>query len=104
MSDDQKIAKFMGEPLTFTHDTGFGTEERTFSYDGYYDEWNELMPVVEKIESLGFSFFIHNDGAYLRRTHYKGNFPDIGNLGESKIEATNKTALAFIDWYETQKV
>ncbi len=51
----------------------------------YHKSWNWIMPVVEKIESLMFSFFIHNEGAYIKKTTYKVSFPHIGNTGENKI-------------------
>lgn len=65
----------------------------------YHKQWNWLMPVVEKIEGLGFQMFIHNDGCYMRKWHFKGNFPYFGNIEDSKIEATYKTVVQFIQWY-----
>jgi hypothetical protein len=68
----------------------------------YQKSWDWLMPVVEKIEGYGFSVFIHNDGCYIKPTYYFGNFPAIGNIGDSKIGATYKAVLAFINWYNTK--
>lgn len=51
-TDNELIAEFMGKPMTYIHDSGNVVAERTMNYEGYYTEWNNLMPVVEKIERL----------------------------------------------------
>jgi len=52
-TNNDLIAEFMGEPLTFYHNEGFGhVTERKFSYETKYKEWNGLIPVVEQISNL----------------------------------------------------
>jgi hypothetical protein len=65
-------------------------------------DWNLLMEVVEKIEALGFQVFIHNEGCYMRKWHWKGNFPYFGSVGQTKIEATYKVITDFIKWHNSQ--
>ena len=74
-------------------------------YSAKWIEWNDLMPVVEKIESLGFKFTIHNDSALIERTHNRQfkQGQTISALEESKIKATYKAVVEFIKWYTSQK-
>lgn len=69
----------------------------------YHESWNDLMPVVEKIEKEGFEVHIHSDGCYLKRWFYKGNVPDIGAVRETKIEAVWNTCVQFIIWYNNSQ-
>jgi len=75
LTDDQLIAQFMGKSLTFIHDNLGTVTEKKMSYSGYYEEWNNLMPVVVKIsehiyeswvESNGYKDVEHHERAYLR--------------------------------------
>lgn len=63
----------------------------------YNTSWGWLMPVVEKIESLGYIFQIWNSSAEyfkpfeaIMATNYDG---------ETKIEGTYKAVIAFINYY-----
>jgi hypothetical protein len=110
-SGNEVIAEFMELPhanqtdngTLYSHTDWEGGEWAYFADDLCYQKsWDWLMPVVEKIEGYGFSVFIHNDGCYIKPTYYFGNFPAIGNIGDSKIGATYKAVLAFINWYNTK--
>lgn len=111
LTGNEKIAKFMGLPLTKTSPkfTG-GFEEVSFQNWQYDRSWIWLMPVVEKIESLkinGYEFKVSITGndclisSFVRFTgtedvYFSGN-------GVSKIEAVYKAVLEFIDWYNKQE-
>lgn len=69
----------------------------------YHSSWDWLMPVVEKIESTGFQFYIHNEGVEIKRWFWRGNFPDIGVVEEKKIDAVWKAVVQFITWYNSQQ-
>lgn len=72
----------------------------------YHSSWHWIMPVVEKIENLGFDSRImgnNSDGGYVC------DFVDINNNEatcqisyESKIEAVWLAVLHFIKWHNTQ--
>lgn len=70
----------------------------------YHFDWNELMEVVEKIESLDFNFNITsgdataliNHGAIYQTLIYRID-------GTKKIEAVYNTCVEFIKWYNKQK-
>jgi hypothetical protein len=113
LENDELIAIFMGfkRDLGYTYKDGifyqhadrmgvYGPTSQPFEYN---TSWDWLLPVVEKIESLGFIFTIHSDAAYIRKFWYKGNFPHIGNVAENKITATYKTVVEFIKWYNEYK-
>jgi hypothetical protein len=68
----------------------------------FHSSWDWLMPVVEKIEALGFQFFIHNDGCYMRKWFFRGNFPDFGNVAETKIKSVFLLVIEFINWHNQQ--
>lgn len=64
--------------------------------------WEWLMPVVEKIESLGFEFFIVEN-----RSKVKYNTDHSIDVlcyleGGSKIDITYQTVIEFIKWYNKQ--
>lgn len=82
--------------------------------NGYFIDWNEIMPVVEKIESTpvqdpsmdegsttNMNFQIHKTIAkiYYPFENYK---PKFYCAGSSKIEATYKAVVEFIKWYNSQ--
>jgi len=108
------IAEFMQYPLTKKQQHRIVPEEiatRTIGDNPVCDiqrlkfnaSWNWLMPVVEKIEQIGFCFYIHNDAAYIRKSHYKGNIPDFGKIEDTKITATWLTVVDFIKWHNSNE-
>lgn len=90
LTDDQFIAQFMGESLEFTHDTGREVLTRKIDYDGYYHEWNNLMPVVGKITPLAKQLGQQawGDTAY--------------HLLRADIRVVYNQVLSFIKWYSNQ--
>lgn len=74
-----------------------------FNYDS---DWNALIPVVEKIESLGF--IVSNDQAdttILEKKAFASAF--VRNYGTSrgmsKKESLYRSVIDFIDWYKPNK-
>jgi len=70
----------------------------------YNESWDWLMPVVEKIESLGYALKIIQNNCFIYgstmgdHTEY---FKNVG-YGESKLESTWLTVVEFIKWYNEQ--
>lgn len=81
------IAVFMNYPTELTK--GRITDELAANL---YNDWNSLMPVVEKIESLGFSFYIVCKGCFL-------NDKPPSTFGETKFQAVYTKVVEFINWY-----
>jgi len=70
----------------------------------YHSSWDWLIPVVEKIESLGFSSEIYCVGRFEHRTQFfsGGVCPFKSVLFKTKIESTYNALVEFINWYNTQ--
>lgn len=79
----------------------------------YFNEWDWLMPVVEKIESLWtevdghFGVYICSNGCTIQGVKFRSDFEPFGYFmqmnGHTKIQATWKAAVAFIEWHNQQQ-
>ena len=62
MKENKLIAEFMGMQHTdigwYDNEETLQLQNNTFDELQFHTSWNWLMPVVEKIESLGYEFFI----------------------------------------------
>lgn len=65
----------------------------------YDTDWNWLIPVVEKIEGLGFEFNIKLDAAWINRTYYRANFPLVSFICDTKLESVYAAVTQFITFY-----
>lgn len=69
----------------------------------FHSDWNWLMEVVEKIESLGYDseiIYRLDDGGHCC---YLNDSPVFSSQMGSKIEAVYNACLEFIKWYNEQK-
>jgi hypothetical protein len=80
----------------------------TYDYDGmlltlenlkFHYDWNCLMEVVEKVESLNVVVEIRKNGCYILRS--PNNYTS--ELENSKIEAVYNALVDFIEWYNSTK-
>lgn len=86
------IADFMGKEWhkSFFSDVFIISPSNiTYKFD---TDWNWLMEVVEKIESIGYSVEIVNNECYI---HNQNDF-DMGFIGTTKIESTYDACVKFI--------
>tara|TARA_R110002012_G_scaffold90861_3_gene221814 strand:- start:1122 stop:1445 length:324 start_codon:yes stop_codon:yes gene_type:complete len=103
MEDNRLIAEFMG--LTNHHDdssimvakTPQGNEVVPIDSLKYHASWDWLMPVVQKIESLGYVFTIQGGKAEYSEMISK---PKIF-IAKSKMSSTYKAVVQFIKEYKT---
>lgn len=65
-------------------------------------DFNWLMPVVEKIESLGYDVAIFKDHTEIF-TNYDGQLFSSGDEHESKISTVYNVVLQFIKYYNEEK-
>ena len=109
--NNKLIAEFMGfqktnigwydseetmPPLSNTYDSNTFDEHEL----AFHKSWDWLMPVVDKIESLGYEFFIVEDR--IKIAHNTDHSIDTiinFTLGGSKREATYKAVVEFIKQY-----
>ena len=97
--DNKLIAEFMG--LDIITD-GISLFDTTFkSLKKYNEDWNELMPVIYKIESLGLNIPIT---IYWHSTIIGNQSVALGyyNKGD-RLENTYKAVVEFIKWYNENK-
>ncbi len=70
------------------------------NFENHYEKnWNELMYLVEKIESLCVVVEIRENVCYIETS--SENY--YSELEDTKIQATYKACLNFIKWYNNQK-
>ena len=68
----------------------------------FHSNWNILMDVVEKIESLGFFFEIKSN--WVRITKKREIIVIRWEQDKNKIEATYNACVEFIKWYNQNKI
>lgn len=104
------IAKFMGAKLV-PHPTvnckewtGYtpieGLLQSTTLH--FHDDWNWLMPVVEKIEKEKHPVFISSNNCTIYERTGKNHGFIIDKYGISKINACWQAIIQFIKWYNEQ--
>lgn len=88
---DITIARFMGME---------GTDEFIQQNYQYHKSWELLMPVVEKIESIGNAVRIYTGHTTIST---KDGIPICQIVDETKINATHNAVYQFITWLNQQK-
>ncbi len=68
----------------------------------YHSDWNWLMPVVDKIESLGFVVEISLHQTCLYKKPSCDNF-SCNRITDDKLKSTYMVVVEFIKWYNSEK-
>ena len=95
------IAEFMGIVYNKDEDRYYNNGYKIQStLLNFYRSWDWLMPVVEKIESLGYEFFIVEDRVKVSHNtdHSIETIIDL-TFGGSKRDATYQGVVEFINQY-----
>lgn len=104
MNNDKLIAKFMELDIDGENVTD-GILETTISKLRYQTSWDWLMPVVEKIETLGFGFTVDPWGMVIIE-YISGNEKEIISFinynNYPKLFQYYDTVTQFIKWYNDQ--
>lgn len=111
LENNKLIAKFMGGYQYDNHDDfiTFDETNNTFSNDTislknlkFHSDWNWLMEVVEKIESLEYDVNIEFATCVILKNvdDFKPIFGHGSNF--SKIQAVYNACVTFIEWYNKQ--
>jgi hypothetical protein len=117
IEDSLLIAQFMGYTQS-TYDHGINGVEKIWKNDSlkighykteqefdYHINWNSLISVVKKIESLGYFCMINKwTSIYTDFSQTSGKIQITTIEGNSKIKNTYQAIVAFIKWYNTQKL
>ena len=115
LEDNKIIAEFLDwefDDLSETFETpflklvdphAFGDEQFSCKLQDFelefHSDWNWLMQVVEKIESLGFETSLTNQNFFIR---IAGGNTQSGIMYKNKIEAVYNACVEFIKWYNKQ--
>ena len=108
IENNRIIAEFMGWNINIpsTIPTHLHQEEQTQGNWEllFHSDWSWLMQVVERIESLGFEFFIVESRCKIAHNtdHSIETLIDFEIIGTKK-EAVYKACIEFIKWYNEQK-
>lgn len=107
------IAKFMGwvdSPYEHLPDKMYSkdlSEGKHLELFNYHESWNELMPVVEKIEQPNYDYFVHilGNGCFITTCSpnlYRNGSETIVEsiiVENSKIESVWLACVEFIKWF-----
>ena len=104
IENNKLIAEFLGYIDNGCSEDGFLIHQIT-NYDveisslKYHEDWNWLMEVVEKIESLGYRIEIVK---HICRIYLSNKETIIISENTPKIEAVYNAVVEFIKWYNNQ--
>lgn len=113
---NELIAKFMGYSKHPDYD-GFeiGGDPYHASQLRYHNDWNWLIPVVEKIESIKdkhhgyFGVYINSNSCTIQGTNLRLDEPMSNppiyygqRVSDTKLNATYEAVFDFIKWYNKQ--
>ncbi len=93
INSNKLIAEFMGK----------NTNLRFIDPYGYHCSWDWIMPVVEKIESIGYPVTINcHKSCYINITSKDASHIMV-DFAETKIEAVYNAVVEFIKWFNEHK-
>ena len=113
LAEYRLIAEFEGaiiEPFRNFYTIEFPNRNKCWDTDlKYSTDWNWLMPVVEKIESLGeFGYCVTISSTWIRiynQIHNTDTIVDMDtfNSKDTKIQDIYNAVVEFIKWYNEQE-
>lgn len=85
----------------------FAIKGRTFSLSqlDYHISWDALMPVVEKIEGMGYMIDMqpHHCQIYSKQDNWPDKLIIDADFKTTRLENTYEAVTEFITWYNQQK-
>lgn len=100
MENNKLIAEFMGIKLT---ENGLAWDYINNPIPSYHTSWDELMPVVEKInDTERYEVCIGDSHCHItdiENDNYKVRALTLSLQGKTTIEATHLAVVEFIKWY-----
>jgi len=89
------IAQFLGLTIITDGISLFDTNYKPLAK--YHESWNDLMPVVEKIESLGYCFRIESNDIFIMDNETSEELINADD-NKSKIDGVWWACFRFIEW------
>lgn len=108
MGNKELIGVFMGyinngdDEYLIHPDTNYDHSMNDPQWFLYETSWNWLMPVVEKIEKLGYGVTIGMGMYCVIQDDVTTDDIEFTGMEESKILSTHKAVVEFINWYNKQ--
>ena len=106
LESNELIAKFIGFELLkdlLAGNQGFiNIDIDIYEQCKFHSDWNWLMKVVEKIESLGYSLDIKLAWCRIRQIKNINVIVLRWEEDKTKIEAVYNSCIGFIQWYNKQ--
>jgi hypothetical protein len=109
MENNKLIAEFMGFQETsigwYDADECLHEKDNTFDTLRFDVDWNWLMPVVEKIESIvfddnnSFNVTIGSTNYCVIQDSNGDTYDSVEGYGETKLLTVYKAVVGFIKWY-----
>ena len=93
------IAEFMGYPKHKIDFVGKRLNFENSKHNTYHKDWNWLIEVVEKIESLGYRMEIVK---HICRIYLSNKETIVISENTPKIEAVYNAVVEFIKWYNNK--
>lgn len=96
------IAEFMGykdEKYYYTN----GKESLGIDAMNYHTSWDWIMPVVEKIESMGHAVSIEKFICTIWNRSYNGGIICCNKGTDNKKQVCFRAVIQFIEWYNLNK-
>ena len=93
------IAEFMGYPKHKIDFVGKRLNFENSKHNTYHKDWNWLIEVVEKIESLGYRMEIVK---HICRIYLSNKETIVNSENTPKIEAVYNAVVEFIKWYNNK--
>ena len=86
--NNKLIAEFMSETKVTTH------------HNQYHTSWNELMPVIKKIDS-----YANEEMTFAEYDDYRtSQWKMINNPSKYEIKSVHNQVVEFIQWYNTKQI
>lgn len=96
-----KIAKFSGYSYEYINSDVF--KVGLHDLHNYNENWNLLMPVVEKIEALGATVYIRKSICEIAYIENNNAYCEVSEETPSKIKAVWLAIVNFINWYNSNQ-
>lgn len=119
LESNKIIAEFMGAEITqaysktkeqdgvlfyYPKDTS-PSMYRNLSSSGikYHKEWDWLMPVVDKLEELGYEININGNDCYVQQPNRKGRLVIHCKNWINKLQCVYQAVISTINWHNLQE-
>jgi len=99
---NKMIAEFIGKKVVCDCDVNYEIDNELFDLSQlrYHLSWEWLMPVVEKIESMGYQFKICRKRVEVFKDGDHSSIPVMFSKFESKIESVWNGVVESIKWHD----